>query len=46
MNEYKMKIIALICEYKKYCDQEGFGEDDMETWLLEMISEAGIEFSR
>jgi hypothetical protein len=47
--EIETNIKANIAEYLKQCTSEGFGRDDIETMLIELISEATdnrLELSR
>jgi len=46
MEEAKNKIIISVIKYRQLCDGSNICDDDMETELLEILSVAGIDFSR
>ena len=46
MDDKLNEIMVLMLEYRKFCEKENIGEDEMETKLLDTMDSAGFDFSR
>jgi len=46
MEKYKTRIKRAVSDYLNHCKRENIKPADAETYLLEILSSAGVEFNR
>ena len=46
MSEEMNNVMVAVLAFKEKCKAENIDEDNMETILIDVLSSAGIEFSR